>query len=593
MCGLSALFRIDGGPIDPRAMDRMLDAMAVRGPDARGIWVQGSVAFGHVRLAIVDLDSRSNQPLQDERGRTVLFNGEIYNHASLRKQLEDGWNFRTAGDTEVILAAFDRWGTDCFRRFNGDWAIVVHDAATGNLVVSRDRFGIKPLYIARHGDTIRLASTVRALLAGGHPSRISAATVRSMVLRGRTDPGKGAHVDGVDTIEPGTVATIDCAGRIRSTSYWNDEDLFGTEVPSGYGEAVEAFGALLDDSTRLRMLADVPVGVCLSGGLDSSLITALASVQSSGPIRTFTGVAPGWGCDESEFATTLIDSSGALGTMVPLDLAGFLSGLPRTVEAQESVLGGPDTVARHVVLQRASRDVKVVLDGQGGDELLAGYRRMHRLYRRMEGGEHLEMEDEIGGGGSDVPPLEELVSSLRCGPVSRSSVPSADRPLDPVTRSQYEALRGTGLRSLLHTEDRLTMAWSMEGRVPFMDHRLVSFCFSAPLRFRIGREDKRLARDFARRRTSMPAVIPDRRDKRGFSSPFGELMRTPEAVASLLELADAAAERRGPRGPILDRETMLRLFDEHRSGGADHANRLIRGLTTAMFLADIDAEIVE
>ena len=593
MCGLSAILRTDRGPIEPAMLDRMLDAMAVRGPDARGTWVEGSVALGHVRLAIVDLDSRSNQPLRDERGRTVVFNGEIYNHLDLRRELEGGWRFRTSGDTEVVLAAFDRWGTDCFRRFNGDWGIVVHDATTGSLVASRDRFGIKPLYIAREGAIIRVASTVGGVLAGGHPSRVAAATVRGMVLRGRTDPGIGTHVEGVDTIEPGTVVTIDRDGRTRSVSFWNDEDLFGAEVPPDYDEAVDAFGALLDDATRLRMLADVPVGVCLSGGLDSSLVTSLASAQASQPIRTYTGVAPGHACDESEFAAAVVESYGAHGTQVPLNLGGFLEGLSGAVKAQESVLGSPNTVARHVVLRRAARDVKVVLDGQGGDELLAGYRRMHRLYRTMEVGGPFEMEDEAVAARSAIPALDDLVPSLRSSSVRHSPIPHADRPLDPVTRSQYEAIRGTGLRSLLHTEDRLTMGWSMEGRVPFMDHRLVAFCLSSPLSFRIDREDKRLARDFARRGTSLPRSIPDRRDKRGFSSPFGELMRTPEAVSALLELADSASDRRGSKGPILERSTTIRLLEEHGAGKADHASRLIRGLTTAMFLADIDAEIVE
>lgn len=586
MCGLCVELNLAGEPVDASQIDLMLDAMRRRGPDARGTFVEGNIGLGHVRLSILDLDVRSDQPMRDEAGRVIVFNGEIYNHEELRRALDGPHRFRTTSDTEVALAAYAAWGVDCFERFNGDWAIAILDPTQDRLVLSRDRFGIKPLFIARSGGRIRIASTVGAILASGHPARLSGDSVAGMLRRGKPDPGTGSWLEGIDAVEPGTCLVMDRSGQARQHRYWGEDDVFGADVPEAYEEAVETFGELLADAVRLRLAADVPVGVCLSGGLDSSLIVGLgAGVPGQGPIRTYSGIATGHPSDESAFARAMVEHAGTVPQFIELDLDGFIRSFPAAVIAQESVLGSVDTVARWLVLERASRDVTVLLDGQGGDELLAGYPRMHRRLKDEDLRRRFVARVATKPPRSDIEPLMELASELRANRAGRSRTrPTTERSLDPVTLQQYESLHGAGLRSLLHTEDRLTMGFSMEGRVPFLDHRLVSMCFSAPLSFRIQNQDKRMARDFARRHQVVPRAIHERLDKRGFDSPFAELLRSEPGVTWLKGMFEGLVRSGGGLDGLVDQQVVDMIVEGHARGPVDESRRLVRLISLGILL---------
>ncbi len=593
MCGIAGLIRSEGeGSADVERVGAMVGTLIHRGPDAEGIVVRDNVVFGHRRLKIIDLDDRANQPMVDPRGRMLVFNGEIYNYRDLRAELAPRWAFRTTSDTEVILAAYDAWGPDCVGRFNGDWAFALFDPDSGSLLLSRDRLGVKPLYYAEHDGAFWFASEVRALLAAGVPARMTRQSVVDILKRGRGERQAVTLLEGISAVPAAHNVGIDGDGRIVRHEYWSEADVFaGAPSQISFDEATGHFGELFEDSVRLRLHADVPVGVCLSGGLDSSLIVAVAGRHTAEPVRTFSGVAPGYDSDEGPYSFLVAESSGTQHVPIEFTVDDLFSNLPEFVRAQETPVAGINTYARYAVLRRAAQEVTVLLDGQGGDEILAGYHRYHRLFRTQHPEAPFVLDDRVPVERSAHNPLAELEPELLDGiKASPREAPSLRTETDPLTRRMYEDLRGPGLLTLLHTEDRLTMAFSLEGRVPFLDHRLVEFCFSLPLEHRIHDIDKRLSRSYARSRGLLPDAILDRRDKRGFATPFAEMLRSdPDARRSM----SAAIAEWTERVPGIVRPQVLdALLAEHARGAGDRTQRLIRALTLLIFIDQLGVQIV-
>ena len=567
-----------------------MESMHHRGPDAAGTYSSGSLVLGHRRLSIIDVDERSNQPMIDPRGRALVFNGEIYNYRELREDLAHSWNFRTASDTEVILAAYDRWGDSCVTRFNGDWALAIHDPDRDVLFLSRDRVGTKPLYFARNGQRFVFSSETRALVEAGVTGCVNRQTLVDFVKRGKNEPGQATLLEDIEALLPGTSMEVHADGRCRTWEYWGPEQIFGAAVPTDFDDAVEAFGDLFVDAVRLRLHADVPVGVCLSGGLDSSLITAVASRLNGEPVRTFSAVAPGYDSDEGRYSDLVAEQCGTEHVRIELDFSNFIDALDRYVVAQEAPAGGVSPLARLLVLERAGRDVTVLLDGQGGDELLAGYYPYHRMFRRTWPDRPLDMDLRPPRVRSRHPRMAEFEPSF-LGDLEFSAVytPPLEWETDEITRMQYQSLRGPGLLSLLHTEDRLTMTRSLEGRVPFLDHRLIEFCFSAPLTFRIDGVDKRLIREMARRRGLLPAEVWQRADKLGFATPYAAMLRAPSNVAIVRSLLHDLIDR---SAGIFRASVLTDLLDEHAEGRVDNANRIFRALTMLLYLDRFGYRIV-
>jgi len=590
MCGICGSIHFDQAPADRDGIQRMMQVMACRGPDAWGMLVQTPVAFGHLRLSIIDLDPRSNQPMTDRFGRAIVFNGEIYNYRDLRREIGSRWEFRTESDTEVILAAYHLWGPDCVRRFNGDWAFAIDDRLRHRVFLSRDRVGVKPLYYARIDNRFLFASEVRALVAAGVPGRVSRQTLVEFAKRGKNEPGQRTLVDQCHALLPAHNLVVHDDGRIEESEYWSESDIFAAAVPHDFPEATRRYRSLLEDSVRLRLHADVPVGVCLSGGLDSSLITAIASQISAESVRTFSGVASEYGSDEGPFSDLVADAHGTRHTRIPLDFDGFVDGLKRYVIAQEAPAGGVSPLARMLVLERAAEDVTVLLDGQGGDEILAGYYRYHVAYREAWPDRPLAMEPRVDREKSRHRPLSEFEPDfLRDSLPPPADLPSLERCVDPITRMQYESLRGPGLLSLLHTEDRLTMARSLEGRVPLLDHRLIEFCFSAPLQFRIDGVDKRLSRAAARHEGLLPEAVVDRRDKQGFATPYADMLCE---IASRQAVEDLIRHLVRQTPGIFGTSVLVSLLDEHAEGAVDNSKRLFRAITTLIFLGEMNYQVV-
>ena len=302
MCGICGIVHCDAPPPEDGTIRAMMDALAHRGPDAEGTWGDHFVTLGHTRLSIIDLDARSNQPMIDGLGRVIVFNGEMYNYRDLRAELEHRYAFRTESDTEVVLAAYDAWGEDCVRRFNGDWALAIYDPSAREVFLSRDRVGVKPLYWAFHGGRFVFASEVRALAAAGVAGAVPRRRLITFIVRGENEPGQWTMLRDVEALLPGCSMTVRADGSYAMTRYWSESDVFSAEVEPDFEAAVDQYAEVFEDSVRLRLHADVPVGVCLSGGVDSSLIAAVASRLSEHPVATFSGVAPGFESDEGPFS---------------------------------------------------------------------------------------------------------------------------------------------------------------------------------------------------------------------------------------------------------------------------------------------------
>ena len=377
MCGLAGVIALNGGRVDPIAVKRMADSLRHRGPDDEGILVQGAVGFGFRRLAILDLSPSGHQPMVSQDGRYVLvYNGEIYNYIELRRELQaQGYQFRSSGDTEVLLNAYDAWGTDCLHKFNGMWAFLIYDTHKKIIFGSRDRFGIKPLYRYRARNLVLFASEIKAILSSGHYCEGTNWNVASRFLvEGRLDTTDETFFDGITRVPARSAFELDLHGNYKEWKYWSLSDLPAIECKDPPAE----FAELFEDAVRLRMRSDVPVGVLLSGGLDStSIICSMSKLK-----KTINGDAtPLWAIsymahefDESTYIRDTLTQTDA--DLVPIEikptemiarLAKFLWHHDEPVHTMTAMIG-------YELLALASRNgVKVILSGQGADETIAGY----------------------------------------------------------------------------------------------------------------------------------------------------------------------------------------------------------------------------
>lgn len=565
MCGLFASIGIAPDPA-------RLDIIAHRGPDGRG-WETfaspaGPVALGHRRLAIIDTSDAGLQPMADPSGRfRLIFNGEIYNYRELRAELEaKGEAFRTASDSEVLLRAFLIWGEDVLPRLRGMFAFLIWDDRDKTLFAARDRFGIKPLYIAQCREGLAFASEIKQLL--GEPfdtARINVARAHDYLASGLTDHTAQTLFAGVTQLRGGELARVTCApaGPRIEVRRWASID--SQMAPIGEKEAVEAFRAALIESMRLHLRADVPVGSCLSGGLDSSSIVCLmARLEPQADLHTISATYPNTSVDERPFMEAVVAQTGARAhyvTPTPDELIERLSAL---IWHQDEPFGSTSIFAQWRVFEEARKvGVKVMLDGQGADEQLAGYHSAfpYRVAEIMRGGrpDHalklmLARRDAHGaslmGQMARLAPL--LAPEAAAEPLRKLHLRAVGRDLfdAPLIRAEGNregpltaAAASLGLRRprdvaqlcvcmtyasnlqmLLHWEDRNSMAHSIEARVPFLDPELVALSLSLPTPLKIdGVETKSVLRRAMA--DILPAKVRDRRDKLGFATPEPEWMR--------------------------------------------------------------------
>lgn len=602
MCGIAGIF--SSAPRGLEAIAPMTRAQAHRGPDGEGFALvdaegrcaivhntpppssAGRLALGHRRLAILDTSTAGLQPMASAAGDlAICYNGEVYNYVELREELKSaGSQFRTGTDTEVILEAYRRWGTEAFSRFNGMWALAIWDGRRRELILSRDRFGIKPLHTACHDGTLYFSSELKALLqVEGLPRKLNRARAADFLRWGTVNHTRETFFEGIEAFPPGHYAVLKCDAScaLSPQPFWTPPEESRLAARAMSPDAAQAqFRDLFDSAVSLRLRSDVPVGACLSGGLDSSSIvcTVAQGLPEGHRLATFTSASSDPAFDERAWSDLVIKKCGTEAHTVFPEADAFIGDLDALILTQEEPFPSASIYAQYLLMKAArAADVPVLLDGQGADEALCGYRKyvVYSLLEAAKAGHWLNFLSGLGWwaarGDKGLLKLSEgvryLPAFMRKG--------QAD-PMSPLVakgfQEEWAASRpGSGLASyrsserqiddllrfsvppLLRYEDRNSMAWSIESRVPFLDYRLVEFLLELPTSLKVSRaQTKSLLRGALRGR--VPDAILDRRDKMGFVTPqmvwmqgplkkiFAEAFASPDfAIGRLVDPAKAAS----------------------------------------------------
>jgi asparagine synthase (glutamine-hydrolysing) len=603
MCGIAGMISLSGAPM-PRlapALAAMSRLIAHRGPDGEGAWraTDDSAGFVHRRLSIIDLTPAAAQPMAAPNGCVVTYNGEIYNYLELQEALKGGWAFRTRSDTECILAAYDRHGTDCLAQLRGMFAFALWDEKKRRLFCARDRFGIKPFYYAVAGDRFLFASEIKALLPF-LPEIATDAGALAEYLTFQYTIGEQTMFKGVKQLLPGHALAVE-NGRVRPWRYWDVRYDVDFEHSTGYFQA--RLGELMEDSLRLHLRSDVPVGAYLSGGIDSSLIAVMAVKANPANRLSFHGKFtshPGY--DESAYARTVAQTVGCALHEIDITAEHFRRHIRDVIWHLDMPVAGPGAFPQYMVSQLAARHLKVVLGGQGGDEIFGGYARYLLAYFEQcikaaidgtyRNGHYVvtiesivpnlgvlreykplmaefwreglfgalddrylrlidrsnDMRDEVDWSALD---RERVRADFRAIFNNQANV-RKEAYFDKMTHFDFKCL----LPALLHVEDRMSMAHGLESRVPMLDHPLIEFAATVPadIKFEGGQMKHLLKTTFA---DILPEALLRRRDKMGFPVPLKEWFD-----GELHDMVqDVFRSRSARQRPYLHAETVLINFD--------------------------------
>lgn len=559
MCGLSGEIRFKAGTAaSSAAVQAMCDRMAARGPDGHGLFAHGRVALGHRRLKIIDLSEASQQPMVDAAlGLAIVFNGCIYNHRDLRDELVGlGYRFFSGGDTEVLIKAYHAWGPDFVKRLNGMFAFAIHERDSGRVVMGRDRLGIKPLYLADIPGGLRFASSLPALVAsGGIDTDVDPVALHHYMSFHAVVPAPRTILKGVRKLPPATVLVVEPDGTRRETTYWSLT--FGPQ-PGDEGRGFEDWRELvletLTRAVRRRLVADVPVGVLLSGGLDSSLITALLAENGQSGLKTFSigfetvGDERG---DEFQYSDIVAKHFGTDHQRIFVDSARALPELRDCVRAMSEPMVSHDNIGFFLLSQEVAKQVKVVQSGQGADEVFGGYHWYPPLLESRDAvGDYARVffDRDQAGMAEALDPRFVGQDHSRRWLEERFAMPGAERPVDKALRLDTTVML---VDDPVKRVDNMTMAAGLEARVPFLDHELVELAARIPAEMKLAEGGKYVLKEAARR--VVPAAVIDR-PKGYFPVPALKYLRGPflELVRDVLD-APAARERGLFRRDYLDR----------------------------------------
>ena len=581
MCGWGILVNRDGRAVERPLLQAMADAVAHRGPDAEGIVELGPVGLAHRRLAVIDVNDRSNQPMRSG-DNWLQFNGAIYNFRELRTELEAlGHKFHTRSDTEVLLHALDQWWVDALPRLQGMFSFCFYDARRRKLLLARDRFGIKPLCYHLSDRVFIAGSEAKQLLATGLVgSAPDHSVLRTFLEHGRLNLDERSFFSDIKLMPPGQLAIYDLAGDQLVQMRWYDLSLHVEPQDIPYGKACERLRVLFDDAVRSHHVANVPVGASLSGGVDSSSIAAssAAVVGDPGQFPLFTIYHADHRHDERRYAAQVTGRFGFRPVEVPVSLIDYYT--PEWLESfafsQDQPLPGGSHFNEHALFKAAHEaGVTVMLDGQGADEYFGGYGEFWLAAQRsaIKRGNLAEVGRNLRGRSlTNAEPMsltarkmiaallrrESDISPLMAGlwrgkgAARHAYAPPKDfRPLS------IDELVRSSIPYQLHSQDRNAMQFGIESRVPFLDHRLVEFVCSLPTDYLVGRGwQKRIFRDAM---SELPNDIRWRRNKIGFSSPDAEFgAQYPERLAAMLD--DAVSTL----APLLDAAELHRRLDRYR-----------------------------
>lgn len=575
MCGIAGICSLGETRIGnlPRKLAAMSSLIAHRGPDGDGEWMSpdARAGFVHRRLAIIDLSPGGAQPMHAPNGTVITYNGEIYNYIELRDELSAYWNFRSTSDTEVILAAYERWGEDCVSHLRGMFAFVIWDERKHKLFAARDRFGIKPFYHTEQNGVLYFASEAKALLPF-LPDIETDSSALAEYLTFQYTIGTKTLFKGIDTLLPGHSLVI-ADGQVRISRYWDVQYEVDFDHSPRYFET--RFKELLADSMNVHLRADVPVGGYVSGGLDSSLVALLASKHDHRNRLAFHGrflEHPGY--DESHYAREVTDLADMSLHIADIAAEDFRTHMHDVIYHLDFPVAGPGSFPQFMVSALAAKHVKVVLGGQGGDELLGGYARYLVAYFEQsikaamdgtykQGNYVVTIESIVPNLGllREYKPMikefwreglfedldkryfrlvdrsTDMVGEVDWSSLDKGQVFEAFRAIfnnqdnvrkeayfDKMTHFDFKCL----LPALLHVEDRMSMAHGLESRVPFLDHPLVEFLATVPadIKFRGGQMKQIMKEAY---KDTLPKSVVGRRDKMGFPVPLKEWFEGPLA----------------------------------------------------------------
>ncbi|MCU0624465.1 MAG: asparagine synthase (glutamine-hydrolyzing) [Gemmatimonadaceae bacterium] len=624
MCGLYGMLALDSSATPTEAQLRRIgDAIHHRGPDDGGVLARGPIGLSFRRLAILDLEPTGHQPMLDEDADlAIVFNGEVFNYLELRAELAaKGHVFRSSGDTAVVLAAYKEWGAECLTRFVGMFGIILCDFRRQRLLVARDRFGVKPVYVHRTAQALEFASEIKAIRASGlRTAARNDARFAALLAHGRADAlpmDRETFAEGIQSIPPGTYWDVPFSGAVREVRYWappSEPDA----MP--FDRAVTEYRERFDTSVRLRMRADVPVGVMLSGGVDStSIACTMAELLGPAagrtmPLHAFCYQSEDF--DESPQLEATIAQTGATVHRMSLTPEAIWDSIPAVLWHHDEPVHGP-SVLMGFELYRVARahGVIVVLGGQGADETAGGYgtffnhmlvslalsgrigelrrevtleaQRTGRPARAIWQGLALRLRGQALAGVAGF--TERRLQRERFAAPHRAFltedfaalVPTL-RPVEP-RQDLHAVLRfATAHGSLAHylrAEDRSSMAHSIEARVPFLDHRLVEHALRQPATHLMGHGwNKRLVREAMRGR--IPEIVRARREKFGFPTSVRRWFAGPWAERAERELLD------GPLGATgwLRMDRLRDALTAHRAGSADHSSLLFTAVQCSIWL---------
>ena len=620
MCGISGIYRRDGGAVDCAVLQRMAESLHHRGPDDSGVYADGPIGFAHTRLSIIDLSPRGRQPMRSDDGRFVIaYNGEIYNFREIRTALEgNGHRFRGHSDTEVALRAYMEWGEASFPRFEGMFAMALWDNLKRRLHLARDRFGIKPLYYYRapSGDLI-FGSEIKAILASGElKARIDWQGLHEYMYYS-TALGANTMFGGITKLLPGCVLTMDSSG-MKSAPYASilDVENIHDDLPT----ATRTVRSILDDAVKRHLVSDVPVGVFLSGGIDSSAITAFASRHYGSRLKTFSvGFDFDRGVNELPSARLVAEHFGTEHHELHVSGNNLAKVIERLTCCHDEPFGDPAHIPLYLLSKQVTSDVKVILQGDGGDEIFAGYDRYVRLshlfWWRLMGRAAVRLHSLTMGLTAEIRSLMRLAAfgapdpeMIMAGIMSTEPLyPPADRfftvecrsflkATDPFRRYKelYRRLhRLNAMQRMLHTDssirlpdlyfekvDKPTMSHSIEARLPMVDTRLTAYVMGLPSNYKVrGKKTKYILRQ------ALQGIVPDsilNRPKTGFSVPINHWLRTSLADYVKSVLFDHATRHSG----LFDNEAVARCFQEHLDRRRDNGMLLYKLLNLALWFKE-------
>jgi asparagine synthase (glutamine-hydrolysing) len=568
MCGLSGEIRFDGSLADTTAVARMVEALVPRGPDGQGQWSAGRVAFGHRRLSVIDLSASGSQPMVDsELGLEAVFNGCIYDYKELRAELEShGYRFFSTSDTEVLLKGYHHWGVDFVDHLHGMFVVVIHERDTGRVVMARDRLGIKPLYLSETPGRLRFASSLPALLrAGDVDTSIDPVALHHYLTWHAVVPAPRTLLNGVRKLPPATVRVIEADGTSREHRYWEPTYERRPEH-SGWSarDWEDAIEEALRVAVRRRLVSDIPVGVLLSGGLDSSLIVGLLAQEGQSDLATYSigfETVGGHAGDEFRYSDVIAERFGTNHHRIRVSSDELAAALGHAIGAMAEPMVSHDVVAFDLLSERVSQSIRVVQSGQGADEVFAGY----HWYPPLADVDREEAVERYAAAFFDrgAQDMRALVGER----YALDGDPSLDFVRDHMSRAGAQTAVDAALR--LDSEvmlvddpvkrvDNMSMAWGLEARVPFLDHDLVELAAQCPPELKLADGGKGVLKAIGRR--IIPPEVIDR--PKGYF-PVPAITHLEGKVLGLVKDAlssDAARER-----ALFRPEYVNRLFEDPNS----------------------------